>query len=554
MGSNPVVFDISSDEEDVASALEESKGDDYDWFSEVLKTVNKGFDDSDEVVLIGEVNLNKKSKSRNTSVRENVNVEDDDCIILEDDPETVVSDVNDNHEDSDELLVVGQKGQVACRDFPHPRHDCAKYPFRSTSHEQHCELCHCFVCDMQAPCCYWGSGISSSDHCHATDKEEIWKTLRKNFRLGRNVSAPPVTSDSTAVPQQAPRRDIIRLTTQNHVFRSAPAVTSHSTVVSQRDQVPHWDNIRVTTQSHVFRPTPVQASGNCIPQDHASRPSIIRACSSSTRHGIPYNPIVGSRHRHVLNKSTIQPHLGSQEVLGVHNTVIRRDRGIKIRNWGSQFNPSNIMSKGVDTEVTSTRNCIPYVPSENITYAHASQFRQNPALVTTSNERNPDPIDWKKDCFDTSLGTYTHQISQPSMDSVFTNSAPSLSSANIEFVPQSNVREDSNHVQNLNRSATHNGFSDFDISWVNDIGRSNQQPSADYLQFQTTTGEGPFNVGEGDKSFYNELESFLSDSHCPLQGPLTAGLNAPPPPNHISLDTGMLFFDIESFWDCLTRA
>ncbi|GMI73980.1 hypothetical protein HRI_001067300 [Hibiscus trionum] len=536
MGSNPVVFDISSDEEEVASTLEENKGDDYDWFSEVLKDVNKGFDDSDEVVVVGEVNPNKKSKSRSSSAWRSVNVEDDDCIVLEGDPEKVVSDVIDNHEDSDELLVVGQKGQVACRDFPHPRHDCAKFPFSSTSHEQHCELCHCFVCDMRAPCCYWGSGISNTDHCHATDKEEIWKTLRKNFRLGRNVSAPPVTSHSTVVPQliHAPRRDIMQLTTQNHVSGPTPTVSSHSTVVSQHNQVPRRGIIRLTAQHHVSRPTPVQASGNCIPQNYVSRPSAIRACSSSTRHGIPYNPSVGGRH--VLNKSTVQPRSVSQEVLGVHNTVIRRDRGFKIRNLGSQSISSNTMSKRFDREVSSTVNLAPYVPSESITSARALQYQQNPASVTTSNKRNPNPIEWPKNCSDTSLGTYTHQISsQPSMDCVFTNAAPSLSSANSQHVPQSNVHEDTNHGQSRNHPATHDGFSGFDIGWVDDIGQSNQQLPADH-------------------SYYNELESFLLDSHCTPEGSLTAGLNAPSPPDPISFDTGMLFFDIESSWDCLTRA
>ncbi|KAE8660778.1 RPM1 interacting protein 13, putative isoform 2 [Hibiscus syriacus] len=529
MGSNPVVFYISSDEEEVTSDLEEPKGDDYDWFSEVLKAVNKGFDDSDEVVVVGEVNPNKKSKSRNLSVEKDFNVEDDDCIVLEGDPEKVVSDVNDNHEDSDELLVVGQKGQIACRDFPHPRHDCAKFPFSSNSHEQHCELCHCFVCDMRAPCFYWGSGISNTDHCHATDKEEIWKTLRKNFRLGRNVSAHPVTSHSTVVPQlnQAPRQDIIRLTTQNHVSRPTPTVISPSTVV------------------------PFQASGSCIPQNHVSRPSTIRACSSSTRHGIPYNTSVGGRH--VRNKSMVQSRSVSQEVLGVRNTVIRRDRGIKIGNLSSQFVSSNTMSKRLDTEVSSTVYHAPYVPSEDISSVRASRYQQNPASVTTSNEGNTNPIDWPKNCSNTSLETYTHQISsRPSTDCVFMNSAPSLSSGNNWHVPQSNVHEDINQVQNRNRLATHDGFSGLDISWVEDIGQSNQQPPADYLQHTsgTTMGEEPFKVNEGDNSYYNELESILLDSHCTPEG----SLNAPSPLGHISFDTGMLFFDIENAWDHQTRA
>ncbi|XWS47053.1 hypothetical protein CRYUN_Cryun14cG0120300 [Craigia yunnanensis] len=530
MEANPVVFDLSSDDDEATSAWEEPKEDDYDydadWLSKALEGIDKGFDDPDEVVVVGEVNPNKKSKSWNSSVRKVVDEDDDDCVVLEGDPDKALSDVNDPQEDSDELLIVGQKGQIACRDFPHTRHDCAKFPFSSTSHEQHCELCHCFVCDTRAPCRYWGSGISNTDHCHATNKEEMWKTLR-NIKLGRNVPMPvakfPVTSHSTAVPQlnQAPRRDIIRLTTQNHVSRV----------------------------------TPTRATGNCIPQNHVPRPSIIRACSSSTRYGIPYNPSVGGRH--VLNKSTMQPRSVSQHLLGVHNTVIRRDRGIKINNLGSQFVSSNTMSKRLDTEVASAMNCTAYVPSENITSAHASQYQQNPFSVTASNERNSNTIGWPNFCSDTNLGTYTHQSSsQPSMDSVFTNSASSQFSAYSQPVLQSNVHQDSNHVQNQNHPATNNGFSDFEF-WVNNISQSNQQPSVDFLQLQTsgsTNEEEPFKeVNEGDKSYFNELESFLFDNQSVPEGSLTAGLN-PLSPDHISFDTGMLFFDIETSWDSLTRA
>ncbi|KAK8486691.1 hypothetical protein V6N11_069054 [Hibiscus sabdariffa] len=160
----------------------------------------------------------------------------------------------------------------------------------------------------------------------AAAEEEIWKTLRKNFRLGRNVSAPLVPSHSPQL-DHAPRHDIIQLTTQNHVSGPTPTVSSHSTVVTQHNQVPRRGIIRLTSQHHVSRPTPVQASGNCIPQNHVSSPSIIRACSLSTRRWISYNPSVGDRH--VLNKSTVQPPPVSQEVLGVHNTVMRRDRESK---------------------------------------------------------------------------------------------------------------------------------------------------------------------------------------------------------------------------------
>ncbi|XVE78011.1 hypothetical protein DITRI_Ditri13aG0110000 [Diplodiscus trichospermus] len=494
--SNPVVFDISSDDDEATSAWEGPEGDDYDWLSEVLNGVGKGFDDPDEVLVVGEVNPNKKSNSLNSSVRKVVDEDDDDCVVLEGDPDKALSDVNDPQEDSDELLIVGQKGEIACRDFAHPRHDCARFPFSSTSHEQHCELCHCFVCDTRAPCRFWGSGICRTDHCHATDKEEMWKTLRKNLRLGRCVPIPipvakaPVTSQSTAMPQlnQAPRRDIIRLTAGNQVSR--------------------------------LTPNPIRAAGNCIPQNHVRRPSIFRACSSSSRYGIPFNPSVGGRN--VLNKSTMQPRSVPQQLLGVRNTVIRRDRGINISNLGSQFVSSNTLSKRLDTEVASAMNQTAYVTSENIASAQGSQY-QHPASVTTSNETNPTPIDWLRFCSDTNLGTYANQSSsQPSMDCVIANSTPLQSSAYSQPVPQSNVHHDTSHIQNLNQPATNNGFSDSDFSLVNNIGQSNEQPSVDFLQLQTsgsTNEKGLFKeANEGDESYYSELDRLLFDDQSLPEG------------------------------------
>ncbi|KAL1831070.1 hypothetical protein ACET3Z_000721 [Daucus carota] len=56
--------------------------------------------------------------------------------------------------------------KVACRDYPHPRHLCAKYHFTSTTvHEKHCSQCHCYVRDLLAPCLHWDGNL-----CHATDK------------------------------------------------------------------------------------------------------------------------------------------------------------------------------------------------------------------------------------------------------------------------------------------------------------------------------------------------------------------------------------------------
>ncbi|KAF7070794.1 hypothetical protein CFC21_076257 [Triticum aestivum] len=112
-----------------------------------------------------------------------VATDDDDCVVLDGDPDGAVAAVEQkgaagNDVNSDELQIVAEKGQVACRDFPHSRHLCSNLPFGTTSHEKHCTMCYCFVCDVRAPCDYWGKGLSIDDHCHATDKETKWKTLR----------------------------------------------------------------------------------------------------------------------------------------------------------------------------------------------------------------------------------------------------------------------------------------------------------------------------------------------------------------------------------------
>lgn len=39
--------------------------------------------------------------------------------------------------------------------------------------------CHCYVCDSVAPCVHWGNGVSSIDHCHASEKDSFWKTRRR---------------------------------------------------------------------------------------------------------------------------------------------------------------------------------------------------------------------------------------------------------------------------------------------------------------------------------------------------------------------------------------
>lgn len=79
--------------------------------------------------------------------------------------------------------------EVACRDYPHPRHLCVKFPFNSTPHESYCDKCHCYVCESVAPCVHWGNGVLGIDHCHASEKFAFWKAQRKCAKISDKVLA-----------------------------------------------------------------------------------------------------------------------------------------------------------------------------------------------------------------------------------------------------------------------------------------------------------------------------------------------------------------------------
>ncbi|CAN6569704.1 unnamed protein product [Malus baccata var. baccata] len=105
----------------------------------------------------------------------------EDCFILDFDPSEPVQlfklSVSDNggggHDGSPDIVVVAEKGQVACRDYPHSRHLCLKFPFGTTPHESYCDLCYCYVCDSAAPCGLW-----KPSHCHASAHIGDWKSER----------------------------------------------------------------------------------------------------------------------------------------------------------------------------------------------------------------------------------------------------------------------------------------------------------------------------------------------------------------------------------------
>ncbi|KAK8710569.1 hypothetical protein V6N13_145887 [Hibiscus sabdariffa] len=111
--------------------------------------------------------------------------ETEDCFILDFNPSSPIDIAKlsaaaaANGDVDDELSVVSERGQVACRDYPHSRHLCLQFPFNTTPHDRYCDLCYCYVCDSAAPCEGWLT------HCHASEHVEAWKSLR-NVRI-RNV-------------------------------------------------------------------------------------------------------------------------------------------------------------------------------------------------------------------------------------------------------------------------------------------------------------------------------------------------------------------------------
>ncbi|XP_042432433.1 uncharacterized protein LOC122018989 [Zingiber officinale] len=231
------VVDISSDEEeDYGRGRTDRRS--FDWVDELLdRAVGRRVEESDDVVVVDEFSLPAAKKRRLNpeplGLSKRDDEDDDECLVLEADPDKPAVAAEDKNlggdEEDDDLLVVAEKGQVACRDYPHSRDQCATYPFASSSHREYCHLCHCYVCDSPAPCSYWGNGNFDRDHCHASDKEERWKSLRKYFKQKNTTTAHPLnsTNDSFNIPTY---RNAVPLSHSNMVPLRSSSLQQCSTI------------------------------------------------------------------------------------------------------------------------------------------------------------------------------------------------------------------------------------------------------------------------------------------------------------------------------------
>ncbi|MQL94449.1 hypothetical protein Taro_027109 [Colocasia esculenta] len=119
MSPQPVVLDISSDEED---AVFDGSGKDsldcnssLDWLSKMLELEDEPWESKD-VVDVDELNCTAgmqklSSVGSFTAKLDSDDDSDDDCKVLDDDPDNPVEEIQNEGNGSDELLIVGEKGQ-----------------------------------------------------------------------------------------------------------------------------------------------------------------------------------------------------------------------------------------------------------------------------------------------------------------------------------------------------------------------------------------------------------------------------------------------------------
>uniref|UniRef100_A0A7N0T7D0 Uncharacterized protein n=1 Tax=Kalanchoe fedtschenkoi TaxID=63787 RepID=A0A7N0T7D0_KALFE len=431
------VLDISSDEEPDGNDQQMN----LQWLCDQL--FNDADDDSDDVVVVGEVFNSKQGVKRSSSpVAENGNDDenkvqegdegddDDDCVILDGDPDKMVSVEDDQDNGSDELVVVGEKGQVACRDYPHPRHLCVKYPFSSTLHKFHCELCHCYVCDIVAPCNIWGNGMNIGDHCHATDKQDLWKIERKNFKLKRCSSLPAIKmSENTA--------SLVPPPVMSEIGNAAHPLTRSFTMPNNHVAV---------------RPVPASPAVHTFPATNLGAPNTIGPGSGINR--FPHSPVtqqlpVGSTFydsRKVRYQNT--------QMLGPQHAVFKR-----------------MKTRGVNRHVYRPAYSQQYAPVQS--YAPTAAWNQPLSIGSANTDHHPNK--WVNLGFNMSTGP-VHNPLPPS----HYGSTLSTSSAAYQYATSNQPIAATMGTQNLNQrmnfpSNMTSSLPNVSVPWIDNTNSSSRQ-------------------------------------------------------------------------------
>uniref|UniRef100_A0A0D9Z1W1 Uncharacterized protein n=1 Tax=Oryza glumipatula TaxID=40148 RepID=A0A0D9Z1W1_9ORYZ len=158
MGAAGAVVEISSDDEAIPVAAKRPNVPPVSSshpLPEDCNGVEEGLGDPAAFVKFVASMLDDKRSARDVAAADDG--DDDDCVMLDGDPDKAVLIVNEQRPGQggpeEELQIVSEKGEIACRDFPHPRHLCVSMPF-----------------------------TKPTDHCHATDKNAKWTKMRQSLK------------------------------------------------------------------------------------------------------------------------------------------------------------------------------------------------------------------------------------------------------------------------------------------------------------------------------------------------------------------------------------
>ncbi|KAK7396489.1 hypothetical protein VNO78_17531 [Psophocarpus tetragonolobus] len=562
----PDVLDVSSgDEEDEVVFLEDKMERiiDFDWVKEFL-----GIQDEDP----NELNKPQhKSKSSVLTAGVKCVDDDDDCVVLDGDPETRVTMAHDSPTGSDDLVVVGEKGQ-----------------------------CHCYVCDSVAPCLKWGTGFLGTDHCHATDKSETWRTLRKNFMFGQTAPLLASTNYSTLGD--------VRIAQQNHIPPLGIMLLSPNSMLLSKTSM--------STATHTG------SSENLMPQNQTSRPIIMRTCSSlssssqnqvSRPNTVPEGSIASNftipsgtnygRYREsgsALVREGYQSQSFPQNLLGVRNHAIQRVRQHGVSSLGPQLLRSHTMlnrlgSVGVGSYPLMNHSI--HGASGGLTYhvnpaQQYARYRQNdvyaqgpPNFLFSNPCSQPNNLISSVSKYTAAHETQAYYQSNGSQNfSGYSVQGSNASSCNVAGLSQNKAinepligGQNDNPCGNVTQigtgrqyfcqqkhydcrqieSALKSDFSTFDSSRVEDMNQSipskqssrsmNLSFSAKKSGTEFTGSKGLGSVDDIKRWLFNEEDSVLVGS----DGALASELNMPSP-DPSTFDVGTLF-DFEKYWDCVAH-
>lgn len=199
--------------------------------------------------------------------------------------------------------------------------------------------CHCYVCDLPAPCLKWGTGVSITDHCHATEKVERWKALRKAFKLRMSTPSPCIGHPQQ---NQVLPLDISRLSSSSVSQNQASRSTTMRTC-SLTNPIPQNHDSWLT----IMRACSSSLNSNI--QNLVTRVNTIPICSSTSNSTVPNGTNHGRYQESVstLIRNRYNPHLVSRQLLGVRNNAFQKDRRRSGSSLSPQFSRFRLMSRGV---------------------------------------------------------------------------------------------------------------------------------------------------------------------------------------------------------------